>query len=238
MKFKTFLRSSLLAAAASVALCLAPPTQAGTLVVTGYQVPGPLDFNVVSPVRNASVNAGAFAGTFDTVPIVFWCIQLNEFFDFNHTYTNYTSTLQNSGIFVNLGRLYNEAFLVATNNVTNSAAFQLAVWNIVYDSDTTVNSGLFSATGNSAADTNAINQANTWLAALSGFSDNFDTYWLRSDATTCPVTRSACENNQDFVTGVKTSRFESPEPTPLLLIGAALVAMMFATRRREGKAQA
>ncbi|NDP43461.1 MAG: PEP-CTERM sorting domain-containing protein [Aromatoleum sp.] len=237
MKVMTFLRSSLLAAAASAALCLAPPTQAGTLIATGYQVPGPLDFNINSPVRTGSVNAGAFAGTFDAVPIVFWCIQLNEYFSFGTTYNNYTSTLQNIPYFDKLGQLYNEAYAGATNNVTNSAAFQLAVWNIVYDSDSTVDSGLFSATGNTLADTNAINQANTWLAALSGFPDNFDTFWLRSDATTCPA-GAQCENNQDFVTGVKTSRFDAPEPTPLLLIGAALVAMMVATRRREGKTQA
>lgn len=228
MKIVAYLRNTLLAGAAGAALCLAPVAQGGTLVTTGWAVGSPLSFNVVSPVTGTplgvgttNVSAGAFSGTFESVPIVFWCIQLDQFFSLGGTYNNYTMTLENSGYFVNLGKLFNEAYASALLNATNAAAFQLAIWNIVYDTDSTVATGAFRAT---SGDLTARNQANTWLAGLGSFSDNFDTFSLTNP------------DNQDFVLGTKTGKFV-PEPTPLLLIGAALVALMVA-RRRGGQAHA
>ncbi len=40
-------------------------------------------------------------------------------------------------------------------------AFQLAIWNIVYDTDATVSSGIFAVTG--GIDSTAISEANSWL---------------------------------------------------------------------------
>ncbi len=221
MKVKRFLRSLLLAAAASAALCLAPATQAGTLLPTGY-ANGSQTFDL--SIGGANINAGAFVGTFDSVPLTFWCAELTQFFSFGNSYI-YAVSLPSSAIYTRLGQLFTEANAVATSTTTNSAAFQLAVWNILFDVDSTVNGGSFTVTNNHGNGA-AVTQANAWLAGLGSYADNYDVFLLSNDS------------HQDFITPGHPRGFLVPEPTPLLLIGAALVAMMFATRRRGGKAQA
>lgn len=58
------------------------------------------------------------------------------------------------------GEFYDDIHVgTAAEQNTKGAAFQLAVWNIVYDTDQTTSSGTFYATTQLAAQT----QANTWL---------------------------------------------------------------------------
>jgi hypothetical protein len=97
----------------------------------------------------------------------------------------------------------------------NSAAFQLAIWNIIYDNDNLVNSGAWSASG----DANAINLANTWLAGLPATS-------------TLGLIQLTSREHQDFVTPGGPLQLV-PEPSPLPLLAAAFALMMFAMRRRN-----
>lgn len=220
MKAKSFLKSSLLAAATSAVLCLAPAAHAGTLVPTGY-ANGSQTFDLT--IGGSNVSAGAFVGTFDSVPLTFWCAELTQTFSFGTSYV-YNVSLPSSAIYTRLGQLFNEANAVAIVNTTNSAAFQLAVWEILFGNDNDLTTGSFKVTndhGNSAA----VMQANSWLGALGSFADTFDVFLLSN------------ESHQDFITPGRPGRFV-PEPTPLLLLGAALVVMMVATRRRVGKAPA
>ncbi|HUB27290.1 MAG TPA: hypothetical protein VL992_17835, partial [Tepidisphaeraceae bacterium] len=60
------------------------------------------------------------------------------------------------------GADYAATLLTGQVGEDNREAMQLAIWNIVYDTDTTVNSGSFYVV--SGVDANAISTANTWLA--------------------------------------------------------------------------
>jgi hypothetical protein len=105
---------------------------------------------------------------------------------------------------------------MATTSAINSAAFQLAVWEILYDDDLSLFSGSFhtNRVGNA---TDAL--AESWLAGLGGFSDKGEIILYQSG------------EHQDFI-GRRPSS-DVPEPGPVALIGIGLVAMLVFTRRRE-----
>ena len=79
-----------------------------------------------------SPNAGAFLGTWDGDPFVFWCVELDQYFSFGNNY-DYLESLPNTPVFVLLGSLFTEAYDEALGDTTHSAAFQLAIWEIIYD---------------------------------------------------------------------------------------------------------
>lgn len=66
--------------------------------------------------------------------------------------------------------IYNHFLNTSSGGVAlnrQGAAVQLAIWNALYDTDSTVNSGVFKATVVSAADSNAITLADSYLTAAS-----------------------------------------------------------------------
>lgn len=90
------------------------------------------------------------------------------------------------------------------------SAFQLAIWNIIYDDDATVASGSFNVSSGNA---DARNQANAWLGTLAGLTAfQQDLYALTSG------------NRQDFVTVI-------PVPAAALLGLIGLGATAWAKRR-------
>src|SRR5262249_48629406 len=109
--------------------------QAHVLELTNFVGPGGAyhqGVDVSNP--NYGGQAGGFVGTFDGSPIQVWCYQIGQTFNFNVPYTNdYTiGTPVNEGL---LSALFQEAYAMATTSDVNSAAFQLAVWEILYDGD-------------------------------------------------------------------------------------------------------
>jgi hypothetical protein len=199
------------------------------LVGDGYQN-GSESFTLTAtpPPAVNPVGAGGFAGRIGpnpgpnppTTPMIFWCVELTQTFGFGTVYSDYTySSLGNTL----LSQLFTEVggSASATSTTDRSAAFQLAIWEILFEGATygglNVSSGNFQATGNAAA----ITQANTWLAGLS----------LGSPATTALFLISS-PNHQDFITDTNSPLLLTPEPGSLALLGIGILAAMFAMRRR------
>jgi hypothetical protein len=222
------LRRVFLALAAGTALCLAPLALATsvTLIPTGF-ANGSESLsvhNVPAPIFNP-LSTGGFAGTLDGDPIVFFCFELTQSFNFNpsppYTYDDSLLSLTDPTKANYLSELFTEGFATAVSTTNNSAGFQLAVWEILGETtpgDVNSPDGNFYVTDNHGNQT-AQDRANTLLAGLSGSQALYTIHLLHS------------ETNQDFIYGTFTVRQEVPEPAPLLLIGAALAAMLFALRQ-------
>lgn len=223
MRIRSLVRRVTLALTASTALCLAPLALANpvTLIPSGF-ANGSEAFNVSVPtvVDPNALSTGAFTGTLNGNPIVFFCFELTQSFSFGSTYT-YDDSVQSGGKFTTLSELFTEAFATATVSTLNSAAFQLAVWEILEETtpgslSPGVNQGTFYVT-NDHGNTSTVAAANALIAGLPSTA-GYTIHLLHS------------ETNQDFIYGGPLS-LQVPEPAPLVLIGAAMVAL-FALRRR------
>jgi hypothetical protein len=218
-------RRVLMALAAGTALCVAPLALATsvTLAPSGF-ANGSEQFNVSVPtvVDPNPLSTGAFTGTIDgnLPPIVFFCFELTQSFSFGSTYT-YDDSVQSGGKFTTLSELFTEAFATSTASTLNSAAFQLAVWEILEETtpgslSPGVSQGSFYVT-NDHGNTTTVAAANALIAGLPN-TPLYTIHLLHSDT------------NQDFIYGTPPLLLEAPEPASLLLIGAALAAMLFALR--------
>jgi len=201
-----------------------------TLHPTGFANGSEL-FNVSVPtvVDPNALSTGAFVGTEDpgAIPITFFCFELTQSFGFGNPYA-YDDSAVSGGKYDTLAKLFTEAFTTSTISTLNSAAFQLAVWEILEETtpgslSPGVNQGTFYVTndhGNAAT----VAAANALIAGLPSTS----TYGIR-------LLHS--ETNQDFVYGVTSTLFIVPEPGPLSLVAVALIAL-FTVRRRDGAKRA
>src|SRR6266851_4136870 len=222
LKIRPTFRSALLAGA--VALSVVPVTYATSFIGTGYSAVGSDPVSVTAP--GISTNAGSFVGMWNGLPITFWCFELTQFFSFNVEYTDYVK-LPLAG-YDDMARLFEEVggAAGATSSLVNSVAFQLAIWEIRYETTTLPSYNLAAgipASGNfyaTSADPAAVAQANTWLQNLP-LTSSYTVSLLHSD------------NEQDFVYGTRLPlRQDLPEPSPLPLLGLGVAAMMFSIRRR------
>ena len=208
-------------AAAAIVLCTAPMATADPFGTQGY-VAGSESFLLSI---GGNVSAGGFAGTWNGQAITFWCIELTQYFGFGNTYTDY---LADVAVMPLLARLFNEAYGMATVDAAHSAAFQLAICEIVYDPgnlDLAPGAGVFSVlSGNPGA----VSIAQGWLGNLGNFPGTYDLVLLRSP------------EHQDFVTfGVPfASLLRVPEPAPLALLVMSFLAMFVVLRRHPKMAVA
>jgi hypothetical protein len=224
MNIQSFARRALLAVISGVTIAAAPLVSGASLVPTGF-ANGYQAFNVNVPtvVDPNALATGAFAGTLDLNPIVFFCFELSQSFSFGPTYTYQDANLSDTDPVraTELSELFTEGFATALATPGSSAAFQLAVWEILEETtpgslSPGVSQGSFYVT-NDHGNTATVTAANALLAGLPSTGDY--TIHLLSNA-----------DNQNFVYGVRPLRQELPEPAPLMLIGAAMIAL-FAMRR-------
>jgi hypothetical protein len=219
------LKRALLAGATCVALSATPLVHAGVLVINSISGQA-VTFNYNN--ANFGTTAGAFTGTFDGNPLTWWCVDLAKHVTVpGGPYNDYTAAPFQSpplgfsaGRQADLQRLFTNDFGLALTTAQNSAAFQIAIWDILFDNDANISTyggaGQFGISSGNAA---TIALAQSWVSGLGSGSASYPLYQLTSPS------------NQDFITPTLPGLV--PEPSALSLLGAGFVAMMLALRRRR-----
>ena len=188
------------------------------------------------------IGAGQLSGWLNNQSFLTYCVDLGQSFSWNTNY-NYTllannpqlgnAPLQGSGFSQQqanlLGKLYTSYGSADTaTSVDRSVAFQLATWEIVYETGSVDNitDGAFKLI--SGASTDQRNLTNEWLIAIN-----------RSDAPlSFNAQRLYSSVAQDFVlfTGLPPPRpqirINVPEPSSYALVGLALAGLSLTQRRR------
>lgn len=217
------------------AVAIAAPVHANQLDTTGW-LNGFVPETTHRGANNQNVNAGGFTGTYHTVlppaavPITFWCFDLDHTFNLGMSYPDYSPMTLSGALATQLAQLFQEASGAAASFNIFSAAFQLAIWELEYDSgnlDVTMGSG-FSATGGGANGTAARSQANMWLANLGSYTG---AGWTITELV-------SGSGHQNFIVGnlpPDECCKNVPEPPVLPLVLAALgaVALVGSRRRRN-----
>ncbi len=233
-------RRALAAVAAATTVFVAAHTQAGPILTpTGWAAPAPgyetFTVHVGTLGLDETVSTGGFIGTWGPDTILFWCYELNEYFGFGNAYDDYTATTVADPVAnAALSELFTEAGGSggATSTDDKSAAFQLAVWEIKYDTGGPYNlgSGNFKVDFDPANVPNAVTIAQAWLAALSP-PQSYTITLLSSPGN------ADHPGHQDFIMGSALPRLEAPEPSSLPLLGTGVLAMVLAWRGRRSAAR-
>ena len=240
MKNRSFVKVVLCAGATLAALSVAPIGQAGVLTSSGLLGQSVTIFDPSGGSANTA--AGAFTGaTFNGGSIPdFWCVDLSHHVPFPPwSIGNYTSAAFMSSPLAfnatqvsNLETLFNLHIGTATSSAQSAAAFQLAIWDVLFDDAT-----------HSLSDAGGVNKFSVNTASISAATVSLAQGWIsdainplgQSTYALVQLTNSNLPPNQSFVySGTPGTREgDVPEPNGLALLGAGLFAMMFVTRRRK-----
>ena len=222
--------------AAAAAFGLTTSAASATTINASYQVAGEAfgtegwgaDVKIESVGATGIYGAGAFRMTGDggLGDFIAFCIDIYEPLTDNQAY-DASGTIYGPAIVQNIDKLFTSAFTQVTDAVS-AAAFQISLWEIVYDTDKGLNldSGdFFTALENGAEYNVAVeNQADLFLAGLaSAGTGGYDLTFLANDGA------------QDLVTG---SAIPTPPIAPVPVPAAGLMLLsglggIAALRRRK-----
>ena len=179
--------------------------------------------NLTSPDTPISetVYAGAFSTVLDGGPsFASYCVDVYQTISFGSTYTDYVPVggshlFDNANAYTDLSKLFGIAGGLVDDAVT-SAAFQIAVWEIAYETGGTydLSSGSAMFSGGSAASSGSLLLASTWLDELKS----------AGPGPTVSVLESA--THQDLIYA------PVPEPSTFALMAFGLLAVAALARRR------
>lgn len=237
LKFPKRLHMNALLAAAFVALTI-NIAHADDLTINGWQygtapnVSISLDGqSIAGNAAGAAVNvyAGAYSVSASSGPLagqsfIAYCADVIKTDHVGLPPTNYTSGnlaaafgTTKANDFLKLA----SAHYASINNATSSAAFQIAAWEILFESGNSydLSNGAFKAVGGSAATAGALSSAQNWLDTLSTVTPS-----AQYTATLFHVE----SGNQDIVTLLPV-----PEPETYALLLSGLGMLGFIARRRK-----
>ncbi len=227
------MRHLALSLAAAACSLLAAPARADLVSFPGFAHGSEtVTITMSSPnaPRTENVSAGGFltidngGPTFET-----YCVDVYQTISFGApAYPGYvpvggTHVFANSSAYTDLSRLYAEAGVV--NTAVLEAAFQIAVWEIAYETTGTysLTGGSAEFSGGTAATSGALTQASTWLGGLG------------ATGPTISVLESA--DHQDLIYPQTADvRTPVPEPSTVLLMALGLFGIGAVVRRnaRQG----
>ncbi len=213
----------------AAAFVLAGAAQADSVEITGHPH-GTVLVDIDSP-NNINGFAGEFSIKWNGNSFNAWCVDVLHTVSSGGVYNNAYTALSPSAYGLTpvkiglMDTLFSNYYTTSQSSAVNSGAFQIALWEIVYDGGGALNIYANSFIMGSSGDATAKSTAQSWLTALTSapVTNNWNFTVLRGDAL-------AGAHYQDLVVAAPV-----PEPESWALMLAGLGVLVATGRRRLSK---